>query len=378
MKKNLFLLILCLLPALLAFAEKAEQAHVFNRANGGFVIVDENNDIVAFSDKGTITDLPESAQVFLQSAGLTPHMTNQHAPATIEALLHAATTDSVGPLLGDIAYDQDGPYNGKTPIIAGYHSPTGCVATAMTQIMAYYQHPKECHGAVSYKTSTLNIPINENLEGYKPDWDNILPAYPYGQYSKTQADAIADLMYAAGVAIHMDYNRASSGAISDDVGTVMATHFDYDIAIEFVAKADYTDADWHNILQGELKAGRVMYYSSQQREGAGHAYVCDGYKVQEGYEKYPFYHFNWGWSGVADGWYRLNKLTAKIEIGGEELEISQNQRAYINIRPKDNTPIELVEVTTSDAPIYDLFGRQVSELIPGQIYIQSNRKFIAQ
>ena len=246
----------------------------------------------------------------------------------------------------------------------------------MAQIMAYYQYPKECHGSISYKTETLNITVEKNLEGYKPDWANILKTYKPGSYTGQQADAIADLMSACGAAVHMDYNWDGSGANSEDVPGAMSQYFGYDIKSDFVIKSDYTDAQYHEMLQNELRAGRPIYYSSTQQVGAGHAFVCDGFRIQEGYEKYPEYHFNWGWGGEANDWVRLNKLAAKITMSGEVLDISYNQKCILNLFPTNWQAVEQVEAgLDSNAPIYDIFGRRVTETIPGQIYIQNGKKF---
>lgn len=372
--KKLYLLLACCVTITLTASENVK---VYNRANGGFVIV-EGEDIIGFSDQGSFNNLPDNARGFFRSAGLTETPVAGIAPEAIEKQLQATADVEVGPLLADIAFDQGAPYSNETPIYKGYHCLTGCVATAMVQIMAYHQHPKVCSGSVSYKTSTLNITINKSLDGYKPDWQNILHQYKGSEYNEAQAQAIADLMYAAGVTVEMDYNIDGSGAFSENVGPALASHFDYDMDVERVLKSDFVDADWHALLQKELDAKRPMYYSSTQQEGPGHAYVCDGYQIKAGYEKYPYYHFNWGWGGDANGWFMLNKLNAKITQGGEELNISFNQAAVIHIAPTGTLPIENVYQVNENAPIYDILGREVTETLPGHLYIQNGYKILVK
>lgn len=373
--RKLFLLLACVVTIALTAAEN--DVRVYNRTNGGFVIV-EGEDIIGFSDHGTFATLPDNARGFLRSVGLSEMPVVGVAPKTIEEKLQAASDVEVGPLLGNIAFDQDVPYNNETPVYKGYHCPTGCVATAMVQIMAYYKFPKECHGSVSYKTPTLNITINKDLEGYKPDWSNMLPVYAVGEYNDAQAKAVADLMYAAGVSVEMDYNSDGSGAFSDNVAQALASHFDYDMEVERKLRSEYTDTEWHNLLQSELNAGRPMYYSSTQQEGAGHAYVCDGYQIKAGYEKYPYYHFNWGWGGSANGWFQLSNLRTKITQDGEELDIRFNQAAIIHIAPKGTLPIDNVYNVNENAPIYDILGREVTETLPGHLYIQNGYKIFVR
>ena len=383
--RKLVLFLLCSVSLALAAEESFK---VYNRANGGFVIM-EGDEIVGYSNHGSFDQIPDNAKGFLRSVGIKDSLfqvsgfrfqDGKIAPERVEKMLAAMADVEVGPILGDIAYDQGAPYNNETPVYKGHHCPTGCVATAMVQIMDFYKHPKVCHGSVSYKTATLNITISKNLEGYEPDWANILPAYQ-GDYTEAQGKAIADLMFAAGASVEMDYNEGGSGTQSMKVAPAMAGHFDYDEAAEFVSKSDYVDADWHNLLQSEINAGRPLYYSSTQQQGDGHAYVCDGYQIQEGYEKYPFYHFNWGWGGLANGWFRLNKLHAKITMDGDELDISYNQHTIIHLAPKGTLPIENVDNVTGvdgDAPMYDIYGRVVTEPQAGHLYIQNGYKIFVR
>ena len=353
-----------------------ENVKVYNRANGGFVIVD-GEEIIGFSNHGSFSQLPDNARGFLRSQGFENMPVVGMAPEAIEKALNATADVEVGPLLGDIMYDQGAPYNNATPVYKGHHCPTGCVATAMVQIMAYHQFPKECKGSVSYKTETLNITINESLDGYKPDWANILHKYE-GEYTDAQAKAIADLMYKAGVTVHMDYDEGSSGAMSQMVPPALASHFGYDMQVERVLRSDFLDTEWHALLQSEIDAKRPIYYSSTQQQGSGHAYVCDGYQIKAGYEKYPYYHFNWGWGGTADGWYLLDKLKAKITIDGEELDIRFNQAAVVYIAPAGTLPIDNITNVDENAPIYDLFGREVTETLPRHIYIQNGYKILVK
>ena len=186
-------------------------ATMYPRPEGGFVLVEDATSlIIGFSDKGSVSQLSNDARQVFEEWGLDVRVSAQAPQADLLTQLAAEVTDSVGPLLGDIKFGQGDPFRGKTPIRNNQHCLAGCVAVAMAQIMTYYRHPEVCHGSISYKTETLNITVSLDLEGYRIDWDNILPNYLNG-YSSAQAEAVADLLYACGATTRMDYNLDGSG-----------------------------------------------------------------------------------------------------------------------------------------------------------------------
>ena len=371
--KKIFLSVALMLSFVLqSLGAERVSATMYPRPEGGFVLVEDATSlIIGFSDKGSVRELSNDARQVFEEWGLDVRVSAQAPEADLQALLAAEVTDSVGPLLGDIKFGQGDPFRGKTPIRNNQHCLAGCVAVAMAQIMTYYRHPEVCHGSISYKTETLNITVSLDLEGYRIDWDNILPNYLNG-YSSTQAEAVADLLYACGATTRMDYNLDGSGTNAEYVGDALVTFFGYSSDVESLARADYTDAKWYEILQAELKAGRPILMRSMQPSGAGHAYVMDGYYVQKGYEKYPYFHFNWGWEGKDDGWFLLNNLQAG------DYDLRSNQEIIRYIMPMNGSANEIVETDAFDTAIYDLLGRRVATPVKGHIYLQGGKKFIAQ
>ena len=381
MKKG-FILWVAVLASVSIWAESnLQHVTVYSRPNGGYVMVNAQGDIIGFSDKTNVQDISAYVQDAFKDMGLDVQPTPQMAPQHIEAMLTAEVTDSVGPLLEDIEFDQGAPYNNLAPKVSGQRCAAGCVAIAMAQIMTYYQHPKDgCKGSVNYKTSTLSKTMNVNMEGERFDWDNILPTYKDG-YTAEQADAVAKLVYYCGVAAHMDYNVGGSGTNSDYVVSALYAHFDYDVNLRRVYKDgdNYTDSQWHELLQTELKAKCPIYMSSQQQSGSGHAYVCDGYKITKGMEKYPYYHMNWGWNGQLDGWFLLNRLRPGEGNPESFTDLSFTQSIIYNIRPNGYTPIENVTISQPESDvIFDILGRRVNEVKSGNIYIRNGKKFIAR
>lgn len=373
-----FILLVALVISVSAWADSTfKKVSMYTRPNGGYVMVDEEGDIIGFSDSGNVQRLPEYMDDIFQDMGMEVQSTQQMVPLHIEAMLAAELVDSVGPLLDGIAYDQGSPYNDKTPKVRGQHCLAGCVAIAMAQIMAYYQHPKKCTGSVSYKTGTLNISIAENLEGYSPDWTNILPTYKNIEYSDIQSDAISQLVYYCGVSVQMNYGLDGSGASSDKVVNALTRNFDFSTQLHKESKSDYIESKWHQMMQDEIKARRPMYMSSQQSEGAGHAYVCDGFKVFKGQEDWPYYHMNWGWNGSCNGWFRLNKLVPGGDNPENFTNLTSNQSVIFHIIPNGLSPVDNIAVDYQDNDaIYDILGRRVSEMKSGNIYIKGGKKVL--
>ncbi len=241
-----------------------------------------------------------------------------------------ATDSYLAPLLGNIAWDQGEPYNNLCPTLwSGERAATGCVATAMAQIMDYYLWPAQGNGSHSYtcqvesgNTRTLSADFGNT----RYDWSNMLTSYAPGQYTSTQSQAVATLMYHCGVSVDMIYGP-SSGASSIVVPHALYTYFNYDGDMSYKQHAYYSDAEWEGFVRTELNASRPVYYSGRSDEG-GHAFVCDGY------DDNGYYHFNWGWSGYYNGYFLLDALNPEGQgIGGYEGGYNQDHAIVTGIQP---------------------------------------------
>lgn len=261
--------------------------------------------------------------------------TNSEIINTVKQFQNQIVTDSIGPLLGNIEFNQGYPYNKYCPTLGNTRCPAGCVAVAMAQLMTYYQKPSTpCHGNVQYKSSTVNITIQDSYEGWIPQWENILSKYETDMYSDKQADAVADLCRKLGTSVHMDYNKTGSGTQSVKVPNAMRDYFNYDCD-DLISKTG--DVQWNRLMRSNLDEATPVYYASLDADQGGHAYICDGYYIKKGEESYPFYHFNFGWGGTSNGWFKLNNIhinKSGDEFNGEEMNFTSNQQAIFNLRPK--------------------------------------------
>lgn len=297
-----------------AVSPSATCYYVFaNGEDKGFTIVsgdDRMPEVVGYSAQGTYDPdhLPANYVGFMKAY-----------QETVEALLKGdaqvsgglaevrqwraerANSAAVAPLLGGIKWNQGAPYNNMCPLYDGTNrSVTGCVATAMAQVMMYYQYPKELKTTIkAYNTQTYGIQIPEISSGATYDWDNMLPDYSKSDYNSAQADAVAKLMYHCGAAVKMDYGPLSGANVTP---AILATYFGYDADLmKDLTRTVFTLQQWMTLIDNELKAKRPILYSGQASDG-GHEFVCDGSDGK------GLYHINWGWGGYQDGYFDLTIL----------------------------------------------------------------------
>lgn len=301
-------------------SETATSYYVFdNGSDKGFTIVsgdDELPEIVGYSAHGNSEHLmkTEGCAAFLKAyQKFVAAFTQGDAKARkILAEQRALKADGryqqpkITPLLGDIAWNQLTPYNNMCPEYEDSElSATGCIATAMAQVMMYYKYPKELKADIpAYTTATYKLKVNAISKGEEYDWDNMLPTYTEGEYNTTQANAVAKLMFHCGAAVQMDYGDSSGALLRPED---MSTYFGYDAdLLQEVYRSVYTLAEWKKILDRELEAKRPIIYGGVASHENGHQFVCDG-SDGEG-----LYHINWGWSGDCDGYFDITLLDPDV------------------------------------------------------------------
>ena len=336
--------------------------YIFNNEGGGFVIVagdDCATPILGYSTEGSIdpNDLPIQLEELLNAYAeeIQQSVENNDQPTdSIQALWDAYyrtpqsqnATAAVSALI-TTSWDQYPRYNNKCPLDAslpsvfGGHPTTGCVATAMAQIMKYWEYPKKGYGSKSYRSEHYGT-LYADFGSTAYNWDN-MPLKLSSSTSSTQNNAVATLMYHCGVAVSMNYNSdgyGSSGANTLDWGggrasaeTALKTYFGYASTLEGKLSSSMSSSAWINLLKTELDNHRPMLYRGVSSQG-GHCFICDGYDSSNKF------HFNWGWGGSSNGFYAITAGTSGCH------EFAQDQCAVIGIKPKDGS---------SPAKNYDLY-----------------------
>ena len=255
-------------------------------------------------------------------------------------------------------WNQGPPYNLLCPYDdrTDENAVTGCVATAMAQVMKYWNYPTRGTGSYSYLYSSSYYPEQSaDFENTTYDWNN-MPDRLLSYSSQAEKDAVSTLMYHCGVSVGMNYGTVTNGggSAAHTVASgyegerctelALKDNFGYKTSLQGLGREDYT-GDWDNLLKAELNARRPIIYSGNGTGGgAGHCFVCDGYNDND------YFHFNWGWGGAYDGFF----LTTALTPGGggigsdDDNNYSYRQAAVIGIEPAGVTVSpEIIEAASA-------------------------------
>lgn len=329
----------------IASIEATNYYYIYNVSNGnGYVIVsavDNVSPILGYSDEFDFNpnNIPQNTQKWLESYkneiryviqnNIT--QTDELAYDWKELISGNTSKNSLGkkgvvsPLILT-KWDQSPYYNALCPYdnSASDRTVTGCVATAMAQVMKFWNYPATGTGAHSYNHGTYGT-LSANFGATTYNWT----AMPNQVTSSNSS--VATLMYHCGVSLEMNYGIAATGGSStnslDVVANALKNYFSYSSSTQFVVRSAYTSNNWISLLKNELDASRPIEYAGIG-SGGGHAFVCDGYDNND------FFHFNWGWSGAYDGYFNVNALNPSgTGTGGGNGGYNSGQMAVIGIKP---------------------------------------------
>jgi len=287
-------------PRLMA---QSDAAFVFANAAGRYVVMaaDERLPEVLAYGVGGAGEMPPAMRALLSLYDL------RLASTTTPIAAAAQNVSAVGPLLTS-THDQDAPYNALCPYYA-YNDSTvsterclvGCVATALEQILAYYDRTYTLADTI-FGYSNDHYAVDTILPGQSVDASLILDNYD-GDYTDAQLDAVARLGLWLGTAVRMSYGVSASGASSYRAVEPLKRAFGLPY-VEYMDSYDYQPADWLDMLYAELAAGRPVYYAAYTELLSGHAFVLDGNDADGNF------HVNWGYGGQYDGYFDLAVLYA--------------------------------------------------------------------
>lgn len=340
--------------------------YAFNIEDGGFVIVsgdDRTLPVLGYSMTGSIDadDMPDNMRSWLQSyaeqiaflptsTGTTQNVEDTSLPA-------------VEPLLKTTWY-QTKPYNMYTPIYGeemsiakwrGKQCPTGCVATAMAQVMNYHQWPQGPTTIIPeytfYYTDKEPCTMPE-LPSTTFKWDQMLLHYDsINPGTEEQQKAVAELMLYCGQALKMDYNPDASGTQHEYVANALRRYFGYSKSIYVADRANYTINEWEKLLWNEVYNNRPVVFGGICSAG-GHEFVIDGYDGK------GMFHVNWGWAGRDDGYFAISVLNPynNTSVGSSSdtsLGFVISQGAIIGMEKSTGTEVEVPEQLSSIYLMFD-------------------------
>ncbi len=316
--------------------------YVYNKEGGGYVIIsgdDRTSSVLGYSEKGRIDGnrLPVNLKSWLQGYVRKIERLEKVTIQSNETRAGSSKTE-IRPKL-KTAWGQDYPYNLHTPELhvvwndmeRTVNAATGCVATAMAQVMNYYRYPNATLETLESYEGTSDIPVmtedyavpdtvkdvewvtEEIPAGSVIDWDNIVDNYDlmdvdgnvFSIYKNTEAqiEAVSRLIQYCGAATDMQYGLESltwDGPLLTGLIEVMG----YEDVYALYAK-EFNAQGWIDAVYQELAtAGPVQFGGSCPTMG-GHQFVIDGYQSRNGKD---YFYVNWGWDGEDNGYMLLDVL----------------------------------------------------------------------
>ena len=328
---------------------KANDYYAFNITGGGFIIIageDRAAQVLGYSEKGHLdfNNLPYGLQGLLKGyCKEIEFLQTYRGDDLVPAPQSFNATAGVEPLI-KTTWGQEDPYDLQCPVFQGQYCAVGCVATAMAQVMKYWQYPEGSGSLPRYYCNKINqyVPAlpattfnyNLMLNSYC-HWDWNTSELIQDTYTDAQAQEVAKISRYCGQSVEMMYHPDGSGAYTSDQRDAMVS-FGYRSSAKYVQKGSggswwggYTTAQWESMMKNELDAGRpILYAASDVNGGGGHAFICDGYNSD------GKFHFNYGWYGTCDGWYVSTALNM-THRSGEELKFNSGHEMVTGVEPPE-------------------------------------------
>lgn len=318
--------------------------YIFNNAGGkGFMALSADDaaiPLLGYSDRWNFSadNMPPQLKWWLEEYGRQidfARRNNLSSASFSRKISHSGERTAIEPMVKTM-WDQIAPFNEQCPLSGSERTWTGCVATAMAQVMKYWDYPEKGTGSITYSIESIEKKVTLNFELKKFDWDNMLDAYIEGQYTQEEADAVAYLMKACGYSVKMQYSMDASGALGMNIGNALTKYFGYDGNLLYTLRQYYSSTEWDDMMYENLRNVGPVMYGGGSTLGGGHSFVCDGYDGE------GLYHFNWGWSGMSDGYFALEALNpdALGTGGGGGGGYNFSQDAVFGIQPPTGQPVE--------------------------------------
>ncbi len=304
---------------------------IFSIKPKGFIIVSALNEVLAYSIETSLplsVNLPDHISYWLDLYNKRTDFLNQHPESARKPLKKAK---AVAPLLIS-CWGQGCFHNEVCPMDSMGpcgHVSAGCVAIAMAQIMYYYKYPVKGCGALSYSCPPYgNLSANFGQTYYL--WNEMTDTL------HESVPSVAQLIYNCGISVKMQYGAHLSLARNTDAAEALNQFFYYPSAT-YVRRDKYSEEEWLSMIKENLDKHHPVYYAGTSDLG-GHAFVCDGY------DNDGFFHFNFGWDGVADGYYALDDPSGFSETQFainnfypiSEIFINSDEHNIIYVSPEGN------------------------------------------
>jgi len=290
--------------------KSTEQVSVIGTDDKGFAVIAADDLMPAVLGVSTARyshgQNPNFEWWLMATAEAAKNLVKNNAPMQVTTPDPTLYPDEILPMVTTKWYQTE-PYNNMCPTFSGNTKClTGCVATAMAQVLNYHETPEHGIGnrTIYYPQHNTNgEAVTANFEEDYYDWFNMRDFYVEGEYTEEEAEAVALLMRDCGVAADMQYGGPSegSGAYSTDAADGLRKYFGFENAT-CLMRDDYSEPEWMDIIYSELNENGPLYYGGSSYFSGGHAFVFDGYNAE------GMVSVNWGWAGDDDGYFFINQL----------------------------------------------------------------------
>lgn len=338
-------------------ATVAPAYYVFNSSNS-FVIAagdDRMPEVLGYCDNGTIdpSDMPDGLKDLLECYEMEMARLagdNDGMPKPNGSISRAP----IAPMVKS-KWDQGAPFNNLCPVYTGTtRAVTGCVATAMAQVMYYHKWPASISQTIpAYTTRTKGIYMPALSASGFPSM-SAMKDYYFWNDNDASTTAVAKLMLYCGQSLEMNYNN-SSGASTANIGSALYKYFRYGPTARYLSRENYTAEEWATIIYSELAAKRPVVYRGSAYSGGGHSFICDGIDAN------GLFHINWGWSGKSDGYFLLTNLNPDDHGAGSSVSDDGyivGSSMIIGITPEnktisslEQTPMYCTDMTPTSASV---------------------------
>lgn len=189
------------------------------------------------------------------------------------------TSTAIQPLLGKTAWGQAEPYNTYTPLNSTGHCMTGCVSTALAQVLRYH--------TPTFSDKTM-----------QPNWADMRDSYSKDE--SAEAREVAKLMSQIGQGLHTDYGMGTSSFNLKNVKGLLL--YQLGCAGKMRHVNNVNDSLMVDLIQAELRQQRPVLASN-----SSHCYVLDGCDGE-------YLHYNLGWDGLCNGYYHIPFCATKDHL----------------------------------------------------------------
>lgn len=231
---------------------------------------------------------------------------------------------NIEPLLGDIKWGQRAPWWNKLifphPTKEGSrcYCVTGCAPTAIAMVLYYFaKHGKRrgCLATKAYTTVRYKYSVTAKASVELFDWASMTDGKPTSTKGK---NAVATLMEYCGKALQADYGYNSTSTPMARVAPTLKEYFGMGDARRL---QNMGNAALKAAIIEELKLAHPVIMCGSGN-GECHCFVCDGYRSSD-----DIFHFNWGFDGDGDGWFKLNALNPNT------YDFSNSKNAIVGLTP---------------------------------------------